>query len=583
MSKFAEILKNYCDDVVKNKINTNLYTKKAVKRFLNDLKRQNDADFNFEYHQEFADNLCNFAEELKPVDLNGKKLKLLDWQVFILCNLEGWTYKGKARRDEETGILLEEGENRKRFRLAYIEVNRKNGKTSGILEPMVLFNFLKYPASESYLVSSRDDLSEKTFKEIKGIIKADKELDKVLDCRSLAITFKDLSESARLGFFCDGGKDVDGFRPRFFCIDEYHAYLTDKMFTSMQYGTRSKADAQGVVITTADTSTIGPCFELSEKAKRILTGVQNQDDFFSIIFCLDEKDDFKNPNCWIKANPSLNQIIQPDVIQADIDDALNEPAKIPELKAKTFGIWGGGGLKSWISLETWSKNRGEVPKINFNNPPVCFGGLDLATIDDLAAFSFCYSLLEINKTIFNHRFYIPESTIYERYRKEKREFFEWVEKGLIIATPGNTINYEFIIKDILEISEKVKLLALGFDRWQAADVVKKIDEKKPDLQLVEIEQSLKKLSPITKSYEKAIREGKIIDNNPVMAWMITNAEIRPDANMNYKPMKPNKSSTRHIDGVISSMMAFSLLNNPEINPALSVNKKIDYNILKALL
>lgn len=70
---------------------------------------------------------------------------------------------------------------------------------------------------------------------------------------------------------------------------------------------------------------------------------------------------------------------------------------------------------------------------------------------------------------------------------------------------------------------------------------------------------------MTQAYEKTIRDGKLVDNSDVMAWMINNAEIRPDANGNYKPMKPSKTSTRRIDGVITSIMAHSLLFNPEVN------------------
>jgi phage terminase large subunit-like protein len=41
----------------------------------------------------------------------------------------------------------------------------------------------------------------------------------------------------------------------------------------------------------------------------------------------------------------------------------------------------------------------------------------------------------------------------------------------------------------------------------------------------------------TKDYERFIYEDKIIDGNPVMKWMISNAVIKPDANQNYKPLK----------------------------------------------
>ena len=114
MSKYHEIMNKYCDDVLSGKIAAGVYTIKAIKRYKNDLKREKEASFDFFYSQKDADILCEFAESLKPADLNGECLKLLPWQVFCMCQLEGWRHKNEP--------------DRKRCRTGYIEVARKNGK-----------------------------------------------------------------------------------------------------------------------------------------------------------------------------------------------------------------------------------------------------------------------------------------------------------------------------------------------------------------------------------------------------------------------------------------------------------------------
>lgn len=565
MRNYQEILHKYIEDINAGKIQTCIFTKKAIKCFQKDLKRSNDEDFLFYYDEEAANTICAFAEELKPGDMNGKTITLLPWQIFCFCNLEGWRYKAEP--------------DRKRYRSGYIEVNRKNGKTTGLLFPLVLFNFLKYPASESYIVSSSDTLSEKTFKEVVDIIKADETLDDILDPKSQAITFKDIKEKSRLSFYCDGGKSVDGLKPRFFCLDEFHDYESDKMLASMQFGMRSKKDAQGVVITTADVEIDNACYELSQKAKRILNNLQSQEDFFTIIYCLDETDDYHNPNVWQKANPSLYDIIDPSVIQADIDDAELTPHKIPELKAKTFGIWGGGGMKSWLPVEVWQKNASIIAKEEDFAGCVCSAGLDMAQVDDLCAFS---KLFEKNgKYYFFHNFYIPQETLHQRYRKENENFFDWVEKGYIKTIPGATIDYSFISKDIIEDAGKYNFIGLGYDKWQANNVINEVEDKRPDVLLVEVEQSIKKLSPITKAYEKLIKDGLLVDNNPVMLWMLNNVEAYYDPNGNIKLKKKSKASTQHIDGLISSIMAYGLMTNPEINvPPIT---PVSFDFLKAVL
>lgn len=539
MKDYRKIFEGYCSDIMSGVIVSNTYTKKAVRRFLSDMKKSETENFPYVFVWEEAERLCSFAESLRPADLNGKNLSLLPWQVFVLSSLEGWRH-----RDDTS---------RKRFRSGYVEVNRKNGKTTGILLSLVLYNFLKYRSSESYIVSSRDDLAEKTFKEVEAIIHADKSLDGALLCRSLAVTFRDTAESSRLGFFCDGGKSVDGFRPRFYCIDEYHEYATDKIVESMKMGMRSKTDAQGVIITTADVEVSVPCYEQHLKACRILNGVQVQEDFFAVIYAIDEGDDWHNPAVWQKANPSMPDIIDPSVIRSDIEDAELTPHKIPELKAKTFGIWGGGGEHSWIPVEVWQRNT-EKPDWDSFRGCECFGGLDLSQIDDLTAFTLCFP--RDGRLYFRHRFYIPEGTLSERYRKENVNFSGWVEAGIVTATPGHTVDYAFVLRDILRDAETYRLRGIGYDRWQSRDIIERLDEERPDIALIEIEQSLKKLSPLTKGYEKAVRDGLVCDPSPVMLWMVNNVQVKPDANGNYKPLKKSKASTQRIDGVVSSIMAY---------------------------
>lgn len=562
---YVEKLYQYIDDVEHGKIAACVWLKKAIKRFKSDLRRSNDADFLFTFMPRRVERVCSFAEMLKPGDMHGKTIHLLDWQIFVLSQLEGWVYKSDNKR--------------RRFRMAYVELNRKQGKTTGILEPLVLFNFIMYRDSESYLLSSREDLAIKTFHEIRDIMQADKELADLVEFHQNVINMQDMDNKARLGFFTDGGKSADGFRPRFCVLDEYHEYNTDALLNSMVYGMRANPDAQCVMVTTADVDTGVPCYEQHLKSKRILNGLQVQDDFFCVIYALDEGDDIHDQSKWQKANPSLYQIIDPSIIQSDLDDAELTPHKLPELKAKTFGIWGGGSEKSWLPIETWQKNKDvDVEWDDFTGLD-CFGGLDLSQTGDMTAFTLCFK--KDGMLYFKHRFYVPESTVRTRYKKDNINFMDWVEKGLVKAIPGETINYDFVIADILQDAEQYHLLGLGYDTWQAKNVIQALEEERPDIALIAIEQSMKKLSPLTYAYEKQIKDGHVVDNNPVMLWMVNNVEAYYDPNNNIKLKKHDKSATQRIDGVVSSIMAYGVAENPafrgeQITP-------MTFDELKALL
>ena len=79
--------------------------------------------------------------------------------------------------------------------------------------------------------------------------------------------------------------------------------------------------------------------------------------------------------------------------------------------------------------------------------------------------------------------------------------------------------------------------------------------------MVEFNQGIVSMSEPSKAWEKAVTEGRIIDNNPVMRWMVSCATIRTDPNDNIKVVKPQFTKTsRRIDGVITSIMANNRLD-----------------------
>jgi phage terminase large subunit-like protein len=94
-----EVIK-YCNDIIRGKILSGVYTKKAVKRFLSDLKRQNDEDFLYEFNEDKFIEVVEFAESLiiPDIDTADKKLKLLPWMKFIYANLYGFIFKIEPER-----------------------------------------------------------------------------------------------------------------------------------------------------------------------------------------------------------------------------------------------------------------------------------------------------------------------------------------------------------------------------------------------------------------------------------------------------------------------------------------------------
>lgn len=548
-------VKKYCADVQSGAIVAGRYCKKAVERFLKDLERQKtDDSFNFVFRPEKADDVIDFAESLVIPDIEKteenpeRKLKLLPWHKFIYYQLFGWVDK----RDET----------KRRFQDCYIEVARKNSKTTSLLFPILLWDFLTTPAAESYFVNKDLLQSEKSFKELIRIVQADKTLASVCEINSQTI----ICRNSRIAFFADGSTAIDGYKNSCSVIDEYHCYDSDKIVTAFRYGGRSRKNRLILKITSAGLDISKPCYAENLAAKKLLDGLHDDDFYFCIIYAVDDGDDWKDLSVYQKANPSLNLLpaLTTDVLKADFNDALSKPAHQPDFKSKTLGIWT-NGVSSWIPLEVFEKNQpDEIDFDDFLGKP-CGASMDLSDINDFSAVSLCFK--DGEKYVYRHQFFIPENTIYEKYKQDNINVLDWVQSGLLTATPGRTIDEDFIFEKIAEWAEAFKIVAFYYDPWQSKELIKRLDENFSHVLFVPFAQSLKNFSAPTKFYEKCIYDGRIIDNNPIMKWMLTNTIVKPDPNGNYKPLKPSRTSTKRIDGVVTAIMARAAIDENTAKPS----------------
>jgi phage terminase large subunit-like protein len=530
-----EIVLDYCKQIQSKKIPSCMYVKKTIKRFLSDLK--NDS---WDYYLDWncVQKFYEFSKQLRLIH-SKKNLELLPWQLFCHANILGWKnkYNGKQR-----------------FRSGTVFVPRKNGKTTGLMYPLLLWNFLTVNSAEAYFFEKDERQAEKMFRDLKTICKNSEGLSSIISDTGTNIYYK----NSRISYFSSETIGIDGYSPSLAVIDEYFCFQSDRPVTAMRYGSRARDNGLVLIITTAGTDISLPAYNEAEKVRKILNGLVTDDTYFGIIYGIDDKDDWKKPESYIKANPSVDTIIDRKVLEQDLQDALITPSHQSDYKAKTLNVWT-NDTTNWIPLQKWdTEKRNATLDIHDFGGQVCYGGLDLSSINDFTAYTLCFKRNGLFYLF--HKFYIPSERIMEKYRVENVNIKEWVDRGIVTATPGQTIDYDYIKNDIINDAAKFNVAELAYDNWNSNRLIDSLDEIIPKTVLIKFDQSLKKMSGPSKQYEKLILEDKIIDPNPVMKWMVGNAVIKVDINGNYKPLKIYKSSTKRIDGVITSIMSIDRAN-----------------------
>lgn len=527
----------YCEEVESGKILTNKWVKLAVKRFRNDLTKSKKKSYPYYFDEESANRFCQFAELLKQYKdkFAGKPLVLESWQCFIFCNIYGWLYKETKQR---------------RFRKAFVFVARKNGKST-LMSATLLWDLLATSGAEAYAAATKRDQARILYDSVKQMVLQNDILKNKLRIYNSTSRIINERKAGKLEALSADSDTMDGLNPSCVVIDELSAQKNFNTIKILQSGQGSRPSPLLFEITSGSDDLTSAGKQEFDRSCQILQSVFEDDSYFCILYTLDEKDDWKNPDVWIKANPNLGVSVNMDFLKKTCLEAQQQPSLESEFRCKNLGQWLTNS-KAWISAKAWNKCIDNAKKYEFNirEPYFAVVAVDLSKRLDLTAMTLV--LFQKGKYFLEHKLYFPEESLTERIKTENELWRKWVEEGYITAIPGSTINYAYLFKDIETWNKKYTLSEVLFDPYNSCSLINELQE---NYNLVEVPQNIKNLSPMSKSFEEEVLKGNVVCDHPVMRWAINNATIWQDPNGNIKVQKiDERKENRRIDCVITSLM-----------------------------
>jgi phage terminase large subunit-like protein len=540
----------YLKSVTAKNSNVGLYIKQAVARQLADLEREKTKEFPYYFDKQEAARWLGFISILRHTsgEWKGQFFQIQDFQAFRWAVLFGWQRKdGKGRR----------------FRRAYIEVARKQGKTEEAAA--IAIGGLLIDGEETAQIFS----AATTRQQAKIVYGAAKIMARELKKDSPAIEgmvrllAHRILNTATDSFFEALSSDawtLDGLSPHFSIIDEYHAHPTSDVLKVLETGAGARRSPLFYIITTAGFDIESPCFNLRRSAIDILSGSKQDETFFTAIYTLDEGDDWNNEKTWIKSNPQIGITPTWDFMRSEYVKAVNEGGQSEvEFKTKNLNIWT-TSAKTWIADEAWMSCPNEIDVDQLYGRK-CYGGLDFAAVSDFTAASLVFPPddTENGEFIILPFFWIPEETLKIRSR-DYPDMKRWVKDGFINVTPGNVTDYDYLIAEMHKIRETYTMLSMGYDPHNAWQTVAKLQDD--GFPMAVYRQGYATMSPPTKEFERFVKQKRINHgNNPVLRWMMTNVNPKYDRAENITLHKMTKH--QKIDGVIATVIAFGeMLSNP---------------------
>jgi phage terminase large subunit-like protein len=438
----------------------------------------------------------------------------------------------------------------RRFRIAYVEVSRKNGKSTlaaGL--GLYLFAADREPGAEVFTAATKRDQARIVHGEAVRMVQASPGLQRFVQ------VFKDnLSMVRTASKYTPLGADadtMDGLNVHGAIIDELHAHKNRNLWDVLETATGSRRQPLISAITTAGFDKLSVCWQQHAYGEQILDGIVNDDSYFVFIASLDPEDDWTDPAVWIKANPNLGVSVKIDSLQEQCAKAESLPAAQNAFRRLRLNQWTEQADR-WIDLDIWDAGAHPINLESLRGRR-CFGGLDLSSTTDLSAFVLLFPPTDEDEWWrVVCRFWIPADNMRQRVQKDRVPYDQWVRQSLIQATDGNVIDYDFLRQSIREDAEQFQIVEIAFDRWNATQLITQLGSD--GLTMIPFGQGFASMAAPTRELETLIIGRQLAHGgNPVLRWMVSNVAIKQDPAGNLKPDK-SKSADR-IDGVVALIMA----------------------------
>ncbi len=561
---YAQRAGQYADDVRTGAILACQHIIRAAERFERDLKRQRTAKFPYYFDAAAANRACEFLEGLPHIKgewaKRGLLISLEDWQCFVVSLIFGWKC-AKTIVDDDENVLMHE--DTRRFRTLYLEVARKNAKST-LLSGIGLYMLLAddEAGAEVYSAATTHKQAKIVWQDAKLMAEkaAGMRQHFGVDTNMKAIYLIDTA--SKFEPLHSKGETLDGLNIHCGINDELHAHPKRDLYDVIETATGSRTQPLILNITTAGTNKAGICYELRTYSVKILQRVIEDETFLPIIYTLDvgrndgvKDDDPMDRKNWIKANPNYGISVYPFDMERLAKKAEESPASMNNFLTKRLNIWCNAEA-AWMNMIAWDKCADRsLNEDDFRHLP-CWIGVDLASKIDINAVVRLYKdVIDGETHVYCFpSFYLPQAAVEEGTNSQ---YDGWRRRKLMTVTDGNIIDMDRIEADCIEWRNKIDLQELCFDPGHnATQWASHLDDH--GLDMIEVRPTVMNFSEPMKWWEALVKDGRFHhDGNEIMTWMVSNVVVKHDFKDNIFPRKERIENK--IDGPVAVCIGMNRL------------------------
>lgn len=530
----------YARDVLAGKIVACEKVKMACRRFHDDIARSGrDPTYPWVFDPVTAARPIRFMERyLRPTKGNYASMALLPWECFVEGNIYGWIHK-------ETGL--------RRYREALIIIAKKNGKST-LMAGNASYGATKDDerGADIYLLANSKEQAGLVYETARVQIMDSPVLRKSFRALRSELIYDETNSTIRR--LASDSRKLDGLNPHMAIFDEIHEYRDFKLINVIKNGMANRRQPLSLYITTMGSVLDGPLMQYYDRFTRAMSGAMTgkaADSLFCFIAELDSVAEIDQPEMWIKANPSMGELIDLEAMQLEWDSAKQTPSERAYFITKRLNLMADTSEAGYLDAEVINRSTGVVPLEELEGRQ-CYGGYDLSSREDFTAAALEFPLDDGRYYWLCHS-WVPRRKV--ELAQERIEYYQWALKGYLTIVDGEYIQQAQIDEWFRRMGERYRIQVIGYDPYNAQWLNAQLAQTyKTEI----VRQGPLTLNDPMKDVREKMLDGRIVHNNDEMLrWYLSNVRLRNDyqdvAKENWMPVKRNRY--RKIDGFMACLNA----------------------------
>jgi len=435
------------------------------------------------------------------------------------------------------------GENRRMIQELFLLVPKKNMKSTGAAGIMVTAALVnRRPEAEFTLVAPTIEVTGIAYKQAKGIIKRDSELDKLFQIRDHIKTIQHRKTGAYLQIKAADTDVITGSKSTGTLIDETHVFAkranAADIFVELRGALAARPDGFLIQITTQSKDPPAGVFKQElNTARDVRDGVISLPllpVLYEIPAKLSKDGGWKERKYWPLVNPNMGRSVDETFLENQLIKAERDgPAAMALLASQHFNVEVGTGLRSdgWAGANHWRKGTDKTLTLEtlLERSEVVTIGIDGGGLDDLLGLAVMGREKETKRWLGWARAFISPEGL-DRRKANRSEYDGFNAGGDLVYVENLPDDVAQLVAVVAQVKDSGLLDKVGVDAAGLGIIVDALAEigiSEESKNLIGVRQGFGLMGAI-KAIERKLADGSFKHaDQDLMNWCAGNAIVQP--------------------------------------------------------